>query len=146
MLNTILAAISAVAAAVAAVCAVLALRKASDTINVARRAQEDAAQAAKDAAADRREAERERDRHRIEHVGEIVEAIASASRDHLDGRVVVHRNRLRHALVGLHERLPVCVKLLDEVKSPDQVDRYVSNARTEVEYVLEHLNGGLAQA
>jgi hypothetical protein len=102
MLSTILSAISAVAAAVAAVCAVLALRKANDTIRVARRAQEDA--------------ERERDRHRIEHVGEIVEAIASASRDHLDGRVIIHRNRLRQAIVGLHKQLPECVKLIDEVK------------------------------
>jgi hypothetical protein len=133
MVNTILAAIAAAAAAVAAVCAVLALHKANETIKVAE-------QAAKDAAAERRQAERERDWHRIEHVGEIVEAVASAAGDHLEGRVVVHRNRLRQALVGLHKRLPECEKLANDVKSPDQ---YVSNARTEVERELEHLGGEL---
>ncbi len=143
MVNTILAAIGAAAAAVAAVCAVQALRQANETIKVAKLAREDAEQAAQDAAAERRQAERERNRHRIESVGEIVEAIASAARDHLEGRMVVHRNRLRQALVGLHERLPECVRLVNEVKSPDQADRYVSKARAEVERQLEHLSGEL---
>jgi Na+/phosphate symporter len=79
----------------------------------------------------------------IEHVGEIVEAVASAARDDLEGRVVVHRNRLRQALVGLHKLLPECVKLANEVKSPDQANRYVSKARAEVEPELEQLGGEL---
>lgn len=140
MVNTILAVISAAAAAIAAVCAVLALRTANDTIKEAKAARLDAEQAARDAAAERREAVRERERHQIEHVGEIVEAIASAAKNHFEDRVVVHRNRLRHALVGLHDRLPECVAIVNEVKSADQVDLYISKARVEVERKLERLS------
>jgi hypothetical protein len=93
MLDTILTAIGDAAALAAALFAYLALRKASETI--------------KEANNDRREAEQKRMRDRIEHVGEILEAIASAAQSS-PYRLTVYFNRLGLALTGLRERLPKC--------------------------------------
>lgn len=137
MLDTTLSAVGDVGALAAAAFAFLALGKANATIKLAESARVAAEQAAKDAAADRREAERDRMLRRIEKVGEILEAVAFAAKEPGGGRWQTHRNRLRQALVGLHERLPRCMALVNEVKMPAQVDRYIGAARSEVELELE---------
>ena len=151
MVDTILTVIGDVGALAAAWFAFLALGKANATIKEAEAARLDAEQAAKDAATerreaakDRRDAERDRMRRRIEHVGEILEAAASAAKEP-HGRWATHLNRLRQALVGLHELLPECVELVKAVNTADQVGRYVSNARNEVELKLRSLSSELVR-
>lgn len=135
MANTILSVISATAAAVAAVCAVLALRTANATIKEAKAARLDAERAARDAAADRRQAERERERRRVEHIGEIVEAIASAAREPDGGRWMVHRNRLMQALAGQRQRFPQATRF-ENCSMPEDALCIVPSARNEVEIKL----------
>src|SRR5437660_3206059 len=122
MLDTVLVAIGDVAALAAAIFALLALRQASGTIREARK--------------DRREAERNRMRDRVEHVGEILEAMASAAED-TPKRFLVHRNRLGFALAGLRERLPKCEELFNNVATPDQFKSYdISVTRNEIDSQL----------
>jgi hypothetical protein len=104
-----------VAALTAALFAFLALRLAYETIA--------------DASNDRREAERDRQRDRIEHVGEILEAMASAAQS-TPHRFAVHRNRLGLALASLRKQLPKCSALFDETMTPDQFKSFdISAAR-----------------
>jgi hypothetical protein len=166
--NTLLAALSAVAALATVWLAYLALGKARETVNEAKIARQDAEQAARDAAAerraaeeerrqaaadrreaaaDRREQERDRQRHRLERIGEIVEDIfwsADLARRG-DGRVATNqwmseRNRLRHALVGLHDVLPEAASILN-CGAAEQAVGPASMARNEVERELRHLSG-----
>jgi hypothetical protein len=126
MLDTILTAIGDAAALAAALFAYLALRKASETIREANN--------------DRREAEQTRMRDRIEHVGEILEAMASAAQS-TPYRFTVHRNRLGLALTGLRERLPKCMALFNEVTTPGQFKSYdINPARREVDSELNSLS------
>jgi hypothetical protein len=78
-------------------------------------------------------------RRRVERVGEILEAAASAAKEP-HGRWATHVNRLRQALVGLHELLPESVELANAANTADQVGRYIVKARNEVELELKHLN------
>ena len=153
--DTILAVVSAVAALVTVWLAYLALSQARQTVDEAKAARLDAELAAKDAAAerrtaaedrrqaaeDRREEERDRQRRRIEHVGEIIEAMASAAQLPDGGRWETHRNRLRQGLVGLHDRLPQCERLVRKAVYHKDVSNYVGTARSEVEVALKHLDG-----
>lgn len=126
MVDTILTATGDAAALAAALFAFLALRQASQTIREARN--------------DRREAERNRMRDRVEHVGEIIEAMASAA-ESTPKRFPVHRNRLGLALAGLHEQLPKCEGLFNEVRTPDQFKGYDLNvARIEIDSQLNSLS------
>jgi hypothetical protein len=126
MIDTVLAAIGDAAALVAALFAFLALRQASKTISEARK--------------DRHEAERNRMRDRVEHVGEILEAMASAAAD-TPKRFPVHRNRLGFALAGLRERLPKCEELFNDVRTSDQFNGYdISMARNEIDSQLNSLS------
>lgn len=127
MTDTILTAIGDVAALAAALFAFLALRQASETI--------------KDARKDRREAERNRMRDRVEHVGEILEAMTSAA-ENTPKRFPVHRNRLGWALAGLHERLPKCEELFNDVETPDQFEAYdIRSVRDQIDSQLNSLSG-----
>src|SRR5262245_35427578 len=131
MLDTILTAIGDAAALAAALFAFLALRKASETIREARK--------------DRLEAEQNRLRDRIEHVGEILEAMASAA-ERTPYRFAVHRNRLGFALAGLRELLPRCMALFNEVATPDQFKSYDIDApRHEIDEKLNSLSSRLTR-
>jgi hypothetical protein len=66
-----------------------------------------------------------------------IEAVASAAREPGGGRWQTHRNRLGLALVCLHEQLPRCLALVNEVKMPGQVERYIGEVRNEVELALK---------
>jgi len=136
MLDTVLSLIGAIATVVAVGLAYLTLRTARATIGEAKAARLDAERAARDAATDRRESELDLRHHRIERVGEILEAVASAAQQQGGGRWQTHRNRLAQALVGLHAQLPKCVALVNEVKAPEQLARYLGEARAEVEFQL----------
>lgn len=145
--------------------AYMALRKAKQTLNEARAARRDAERAAKDVAverraaaddrhqaavdrreavADRREAEYDRERRRLVRVGEIVEdlfwaaELAGRGGQVAAGNWMSQRNVLRHALVGLHSRLPAAVDILNSA-TPDQAFGAASQARQEVEHELDRL-------
>jgi hypothetical protein len=131
MLDTILTVIGDVAALAAALFAFLALRKASETIREAKK--------------DRFEAEQNRLRDRIEHVGEILEAMASAAVS-TRYRFTVHHNRLGLALAGLREQLPKCMTLFNEVTTPDQFTSYdINPARNEIDDELNSLSSRLTR-
>jgi len=130
-LYTFLTAIGDVAALAAALFAFLALRQASETI--------------KEAEEDRRQAELNRTRDRVEHVGEILEAMASASSS-APHRFTVLRNRLGLGLVGLGESLPRCMALFDEARTPDQFNSFdIDAVRREIDEVLQSLSSTLAR-
>jgi hypothetical protein len=138
--------------------AYLALGKARETLEEAKTARLDAEQAAKDAAAerraaaedrrhaavDRREADYDRERRRLERAGQMVEDLFwSADLARRGGQVAAgnwmsQRNVLRHALVGLHSRLPAAAELLNSA-TPDQASGPASQARNEVERELDKL-------
>lgn len=129
MLDTIFTAIGDAAALAAALFALLALRKAAETIREAKEG--------------RHEADRNRTRDRIEHVGEILEAMASAAKS-TRYRFAVHRNRLGFALTGLRERLPKCLVLFNEVTEPSQFKNfYINAARDEINDALNSLSNKL---
>lgn len=131
MLNTFLTALGDVAALAAALFAFLALRRASETIREARD--------------ERREAELTRLRDRVEHVGEVLEAMASAA-SNAPHRFAVHRNRLGLSLAGLRERLPKCVALFHEVRTLEQFKSFdIDAARHEIDHVLNSFNTSLAR-
>jgi hypothetical protein len=156
--DTILAVIGAIAALATVWLAYLALGKARETLEEAKTARLDAEQAAKDAAAerraaaedrrqaaaDRREAEYDRERRRLERVGQMVEDLFwAADLARRGGQVAAgnwmsQRNVLRHALVGLHSRLPAAAELLNSA-TPDQAFGPASQARNEVERELDKL-------
>jgi len=126
MTDTILTAIGDAAALAATLFAYLALRQASETIREARK--------------DRREAERNRMRDRVEHVGEIIEAMASAA-ENTPKRFPVHRNRLGWALAGLRGQLPKCEELFNNVGTSDQFKGYdISVVRDEIDSQLNSLS------
>jgi hypothetical protein len=163
--DTILSVISAVAALATVWLAYMALDKAKGTLTEAKAARLDAEQAAKDAAverraaaedrhqaaadrrdaaADRREEEYDRERRRLERVGQMVEDLFwAADLARRGGQVAAgnwmsQRNVLRHALVGLHSRLPAAAELLNSA-TPDQAFGPASQARQEVERELDKL-------
>lgn len=126
MLNTFLTAIGDVAALAAALFAFLALRSASETIREAKE--------------ERRESELNRTRQRVEHVGEILEAMASAASD-TPYRFPVHRNRLGFALVGIGERLHKSTAVFDNARTPDQFKKLdIDAVRHEIDNVLKSLD------
>lgn len=160
--NTILTAVSTLAVLATVWLAYLALGKARETVNEARAARLDAEQAGRDAAAerraaaedrhraavDRREAEADRraeeydrDRRRLERVGEIVEdlfwatQLAAQGGKVADNQWMAQRNLLRHALVGLHDRLPAAANILNCAMSSQATETSVM-ARNEVEREL----------
>jgi hypothetical protein len=93
-----------------------------------------------DARNDSREAERNRQRDRVEHVGEILEAMASAT-ESAPRRFAVHRNRLGLALASLRKQLPKCSALFDEAMTPDQFKSFdISAARQEIDDTLISLS------
>lgn len=163
--DTILAVIGSIAALATVWLAYMALGKAKETLNEAKAARLDAQQAAKDAAderraaaedrhqaavdrreaaADRREEEYDRERRRLERVGQMVEDLFwAADLARRGGQVAAgnwmsQRNVLRHALVGLHTRLPAATDLLNSA-TPDQAFGPASQARQEVERELDRL-------
>ena|SRR2546428_6517633 len=135
--QTIIGLVAAIATVVAAVAAVKAVVAARETISVAERT-------AKIADAAARADERDRLRARIVRVGEIVEQIFWAAHKEQPDWMAA-RNRLRHALVGLTDRLPVCAELPNVASTPGQAVAAASRARDEVEGVLHRLEGGLDQ-
>ena len=164
--NTILAVTSAVAALATVWLAYLALGKAKETVNEARASRLEAEQAARaaaderraaaedmhqaavdrrEAAADRREAEYDRERRRLERVGEVIEDLFWAAELVRQGggkpandQWMSQRNRLRHALVGLHSRLPQAASILN-CATGDQAMGPASQARVEIEHELDRL-------
>jgi len=163
--DTILTALSTVAVLVTVWLAYMALGKAKETLNEAKTARLDAEQAAKDAAierraaaedrhqaavdrheaaADRREEEYDRERRRLERVGEMIEDLFwAADLARRGGKVAAddwmsRRNLLRHALVGLHSRLPEAASILNSATA-DQAIGPASQARNEVERELDRL-------
>ena len=152
--DTILTAVSTVAVLATVWLAYQALGRARETVDEAKAAREDAGQAAKDAAAerraaaedrrqaaaDRREEERDRQRRRVERVGEMTEdlfwAASTARFDPLhvaNKQWLERRNLLRHALVGLHDRLPRTIEILN-CATADQAYGAASQAREEIEH------------
>jgi hypothetical protein len=103
------------------------------------------------AAIDRRDAEYDRERRRLERVGEIVEDLfwaadlASRGGQVASGNWMSQRNMLRHALVGLRNRLPVTASLLNSA-TPDQAFGAASSARQEIEVELDGLAQGYLSA
>ncbi len=88
----------------------------------------------------RREDERDRHRRRLERIGELIEKIFWESNNQTatgPDRWQAPRNQLRHALVGLGERLPECVQVVNA--SPVQVFGAASRAPGEVEATLRDL-------
>jgi hypothetical protein len=88
--------------------------------------------------------ERDRLRRQYERIGDLVEGVFFAAEGVPNLRTVnafwmEARNRLRHALVGLHDRLPKCVEVLG-ASSADQALRAASDARGEVEKRLRELD------
>jgi hypothetical protein len=166
--NTILTAISTVAVLATVWLAYLALSKARETVDEAKAARLtlDAERAAKDAAderraaaedrhqvaidrriaaADRREAEYDRERRRLKRVGEVVEDLFWAAELVRQGggkaandQWMSQRNLPRHALVGLHSRLPQEVSILNYATG-DQAMGPASQARQEIERELDRL-------
>lgn len=165
LVNTILTAISTVAVLVTVWLAYLALGRAKDTLNEARAARRDAEQTAKDAAverraaaqdrhqaaldrreaaADRREDEYDRERRRLERVGEIIEELfwaadlASKGGHMATDNWMSQRNLLRHALIGLHSRLPVAANILNCATAVSAYG-FASQGRREIETELNRL-------
>jgi hypothetical protein len=142
--NTILTAVTAFAALVTVWLAYLAFGKARETVDEARAARREAAEAAIQAAADRRGEENDRQRRRLEHVGELVEDLFwAADLARRGGKVapdtwMSQRNRLGHALVGLHDRLPATTSLLDSTTA-GQAFGPATQARNEIERELGKL-------
>jgi len=93
----------------------------------------------------RRQDEHDRRRRRLERIGELVEKIFWESGQSASGpdRWQAPRNELRHALVGLRERLPACVEVVNA--SPAQAFSAASRARDEVETALREVDAGLSQ-
>ena len=168
LVGTILTAISMVAALATVWLAYMALGKAKETLDEAKAARLDAEQAARDAAierraaaedrrmtevdrheaaADRRQAEYDHERRRLERVGQMVEDLSSTADlakrggQVAAGNLLSQRNVLRHALVGLHSRLPAAADLLNSA-TPDQAIGAASQARQEVERELDKLERG----
>jgi hypothetical protein len=139
--NTILTALTAFAALATVWLAYLAFSKARETVDEARAARREAAEAAVQAAADRRSEEHDRQRRRLEHVGELVEDLFwAADLARRGGKVapdtwISQRNRLGHALVGLHDRLPAATSLLDSA-TVGQAFGPATRARNEIEREL----------
>ena len=55
------------------------------------------------------------------------------------------RNRLGQALVGLSDRLPKCMALVNQAKMSEQAVGQASSARDEVATELKYLHGELAR-
>jgi hypothetical protein len=155
------------AAMVAAWFAFLALGKASHAITEAKdlrqafdqavttatkaasEAATDRQQAAEAAMAERAQAEQQRLARRVERVGEIVEELFwRANEDRTFETDPKHwmdsRNRLRHAIVGLRDRLPRSTEVLNAATAVDAFGQ-ASQARNEVEIQLKYLYGELTR-
>jgi hypothetical protein len=119
-----------VAASVAAVAALLAIREAR---------------------ADRRESEHARLVRRVERAGEIVEELiwkakADSEPTGPGGTTwIAPLHRLRQAIVGLRDRLPLCVVLVDKADTAQQAYDYAIAARSEIESDLQRLQDELIQ-
>jgi hypothetical protein len=137
----------------------------------ARAERQEAQQAAHEAAAERRaateaaraerfEAEKQHLVRRVERVGELVEELfwkavynqnvqPEWSKGAVAGLEVATfldpRNRLSQALVGLRDRLPRCVALVEQAKMPEQAVGLARQARNEVETELKYLHGELTR-
>jgi len=97
----------------------------------------------REARAARTEAERDQLRHRLERVSDLLDRVAALAR--MDIRYqpphdswLSGRNLLRHALVGLHRRLPRCAAILAK-DEPDQALALMNDALAEVEAELARL-------
>jgi hypothetical protein len=124
--------VSGVAAAVTVVVAVIGLWFAKE-----------AAEAARDtvslAEASRRADERDRLRRRIDRVGDLAEEVFFQAIHGSPDNWMIPRNRLRGALIGMRERLPVTTRLVDTAMTADQAAANAKDARQEVEGELTKL-------
>jgi len=148
--ETVLVAIGDMAAAVAAGAAVWSVRVAKqaviaarETIELTEAARLDAEAARRDAEAARRDAERDRRRHRLVRLGETVEDVFWVAKQDQNYNPATDgwrapANRLRHALVGLTEELPLCVAVVN-AGADHLAMAAASKARDEVEQTLRRL-------
>lgn len=118
-----------------------AARSGKDAVNAARRTVEPADRSVDAAVRSRLADARDRRRRRLERVGGLLEDIfREANGETATGpnRWIGPRNELRHALVGLHDDLPMCVEVVNS--SPVQLFGAASRARGEVETALRKVD------
>ncbi len=110
-------------------------------------------QAIRDNSAERRTVECDRDRHRIERVGELVEDVyMAAHRDQLStppgDSWKEPCDRLRHAMVGLKNRLPQCADILmaeDAAMAEDDARRARPHVEAELNRLAQAVSGQMAE-
>ena len=102
-----------------------ATKAAKDTVEIADKA--------------RRADEHDRLVRRLERVGELVEEVHHQALVGSPDYWQKHRNRLRQAVVGLRDQLPLTVQLVDTAITVDQARADAAGARQEIDTELEKL-------
>jgi hypothetical protein len=130
--DTFFSAVAAAGAAFATVASVYGIKLAAQNLQAANETVVLAAES-------RLDSERDRRRHRLERVGELVEEAFWLANDMTRPKGwMPARNRLRQALVGLTDELPLCAGILDASIS-EQAIAAASSARDEIEMALRRL-------